>query len=296
MQSALSDKIEKYRPIYRSQLTKWPVPVEEKTIETASGRMHILSFGTPNGSPLLVLHGGGGTSVGWIFQAEALAKSHRVYALDLPGHCGLSVASRPLLKVEDTMKLLDEVLDALGLATTQLLGISLGGAYACHYALRSHKRVTRLVLIAPAPLLLPLRISFFLHNILLLPGTAFVERFFRWLGPESNRGTPAYEGRLALVCDWFSSARRHFGLPNMMGMEWPTILQDDQLRSLAVPTAVIIGVHEVVYDARRAMDRAKLIPSVETVLIEGAGHDLMWSQPARLNQAITDFLSKDTVR
>ena len=48
----------------------------------------------------------------------------------------------------------------------------------------------------------------------------------------------------------------------------------------------------LIYDPRKATSRAAaLIPKVQTALIPGAGHDVMWSQPERLNAAITAFLS-----
>lgn len=280
-----------YVSTYRAQLAEWPIQAEAKVLEVATGRMHLVVWGPSDAPPLLLLHGGGGSSVGWINQAEALGAQHRLYALDLPGHAGLSVAKKPLKKVAETMTLIDEVLDTLQLSRVDILGISLGGAYAAHYALRSPQRINRLVMIAPSPLLLPLRFSFFMNNLRLLFGTSGIEGFMRWLGPKQNAGQPLYEKRLQQVVHWFGAARRHFGLPNMMGMEWPAILRNDQLRALLVPTLVILGEHEVVYDARKGIARAALIPNVQTALIPGAGHDVMWSQPERLNATITAFLS-----
>jgi len=293
MNPKITNAIESYAATYRAQLAEWPVAAEQRQLETKTGRMHLIEWGPKDGPPLLLLHGGGGTAVGWIYQAEALGKRHRVYALDLPGHYGLSVARKPMKKAADQLTMLDEVLDALQVARVDLLGISLGGAYAAHYALRAASRIRRLILIAPSPLLLPLRGSFFMHNIRLLFGTYGIEGFMRWLGPKENAGQQPYEDRLARVIRWMSAARRHFGLPNMMGMEWPALLSDEELRAIAVPTMVILGEHEVVYDARRGLERAAQIPKSQSVLIPGAGHDVMWSQPERLNAHITEFLAAE---
>ncbi len=283
-------RVAAYRSTYRAQLAEWPVQAEERILETKTGHMHLLVFGPASAPPLLMLHGGGGTSLGWIYQAAALSVAHRVYALDLPGHSGLSVTRTPLRTLAQVMAMIDEVLDALRISRLDLLGISLGGAYAGLYAIKTPARVQRLVMIAPAPLLVPLRFSFYLHNFPLLFGSLGVAGFLRWLGPKENAGQEPYEQRLKTMIRWAKAARRHFGLPNVAGFEWPPILRDEQLRGLSVPTLIIIGEHEVVYDARKGLARAALIPKVRTALIAGAGHDVAWSQPERLNAAITEFL------
>src|SRR2546423_1004703 len=43
-----------------------------------------------NGPPLVLVHGLGGAASNWVELAPALARSHRVLALDLPGHGGSS--------------------------------------------------------------------------------------------------------------------------------------------------------------------------------------------------------------
>lgn len=284
-------KAEGYVSTYRAQLTEWPLQPEQRMVETSTGRTHLLVWGPPDRPPLILLHGAGGFAGGWIYQAEALGAQHRVYAPDVPGHSGLSVAKKPIKTIAEYMAWLDELIDKLALPRVDLLGISMGGAFAADYAMHAPSRMNRLVLIAPAMTLLPMRTAFFLNGIPLFFGTAGTERFMRYLGPKENAGQAPYEARLRSVIQWFVDSRRHFGMFQAVGVEYPAVLRDEQLRTLLTPTLVIIGEQEVIYDARKALTRAALIPNGKTALIPGAGHDICWSQPERLNAAITTFLS-----
>src|SRR5689334_22047796 len=61
-----------------------------RSIELADGALHYADFGGAPGAPVAVLvHGLGGSHVNWMAVGLALAETHRVYALDLPGF-GLS--------------------------------------------------------------------------------------------------------------------------------------------------------------------------------------------------------------
>lgn len=114
-------------------------------IATSAARIHVESVG--EGAPLVLLHG-------WALHAglfapivPALAKHHRVHAVDLPGH-GHSDPLRPWT--------LDAVVDSLqrrfGASNgVCVVGWSLGGAVALAWAHRFPARIARLVLVATTP-------------------------------------------------------------------------------------------------------------------------------------------------
>jgi pimeloyl-ACP methyl ester carboxylesterase len=71
----------------------------------------------------------------------------------------------------------------------------------------------------------------------------------------------------------------------------PTVLSDDELRSLAVPVHLILGEHEVVYPPERALERVRSVaPAVTTALIADAGHDLTIAQTETFNRHVVSFL------
>jgi pimeloyl-ACP methyl ester carboxylesterase len=117
-------------------------------VETPVGRVSLLEGGT--GTPLVCIHGLGGTKISMLPLITAMGDRRRVLALDLPGF-GESV--KPVRNRYDAAEFATAVvavLDALGLSEVDLLGHSLGGRIALEVALREPRRVRRLILLTPA--------------------------------------------------------------------------------------------------------------------------------------------------
>ncbi|AUQ73944.1 alpha/beta fold hydrolase [Phaeobacter piscinae] len=98
---------------------------------------------TGAGAPLVLLHGVGMQSAAWGPQVEGLSRSHRVIALDLPGHGG----SDPLLigsELPDFVAWLKAVVQALDLGSVSLAGHSMGALIATGFAVE-HPAMTRRV-------------------------------------------------------------------------------------------------------------------------------------------------------
>ncbi len=105
-----------------------------------------------NGPPLLLLHGFTGSTDEWAALLPALAPLREVVAVDLIGH-GRSAAPRDPTRYSFAHCVTDLValLDALGLARTDVLGYSLGGRVALHLAAAAPERVGALLLESSSP-------------------------------------------------------------------------------------------------------------------------------------------------
>jgi pyruvate dehydrogenase E2 component (dihydrolipoamide acetyltransferase) len=124
---------------------------EPQSVEAAGRTINYLRSGGAEGPPLVLVHGFGGDLNNWLFNQPALAESHTVYALDLPGH-GRStkdVRTGDLASLSDT---LGAVLGALEIDRGHLVGHSLGGATVLALALEQPQRAASLTLISPAGL------------------------------------------------------------------------------------------------------------------------------------------------
>ncbi|HZC34048.1 MAG TPA: acetoin dehydrogenase dihydrolipoyllysine-residue acetyltransferase subunit [Chthoniobacterales bacterium] len=99
------------------------------------------------GDPILLIHGFGGDKNNWLFNHEALASAHTVYALDLPGH-GNSDKNIDDPTLSGFAKVLLGFADALKLKEFHLIGHSLGGAISLCAALESPDRIKSVTVIS----------------------------------------------------------------------------------------------------------------------------------------------------
>jgi pimeloyl-ACP methyl ester carboxylesterase len=118
------------------------------SVKTRSGPMSVVEAGV--GEPLLALHGLGATKASFLPTLAALAESHRVIAVDLPG---FGESHKPIAAPYDAAwfarRVLD-LMDALGLERAHLVGNSMGGRVAIETGLTSRDRVGAVVLLCPA--------------------------------------------------------------------------------------------------------------------------------------------------
>lgn len=102
-----------------------------------------------SGEPLLLIHGGVVGIAMWGPNLPALAATRQVIAVELQGHGRTRDVERPLsyeAMADDVVGLLDH----LGLARVDVLGLSLGGGVALQTVIRHPDRVRRLVLVSAA--------------------------------------------------------------------------------------------------------------------------------------------------
>ena len=96
--------------------------------------LHYLEWGKAGNPALILLHGGSAHAHWWDHIAPALARTHRVLALDLRGHGESAWTHPPAYEVMDYVADLEGVVTALELDAPVLMGHSLGGFVALCYA------------------------------------------------------------------------------------------------------------------------------------------------------------------
>jgi pimeloyl-ACP methyl ester carboxylesterase len=119
-----------------------------ESVETNWGTASVLIAGA--GSPVICVHGLGGTKASFLPTVAALAEHRRVIALDLPG---FGESEKPVLAPYDAAYFADaigDVLDALEIERADLIGNSMGGRIAIELGLRDPERVGAIVLLSPA--------------------------------------------------------------------------------------------------------------------------------------------------
>jgi pimeloyl-ACP methyl ester carboxylesterase len=102
-----------------------------------------------SGPPIVFVHGLAGSWPNWLEQMPVLCAEHRVIALDLPGFGASPMPSQPI-SIELYARTVLELMDALEIDATALVGNSMGGEISCELTLMAPERVERLVLVSPA--------------------------------------------------------------------------------------------------------------------------------------------------
>ncbi|MET7367523.1 alpha/beta hydrolase [Streptomyces sp. NPDC005566] len=122
---------------------------DRSVLDVGDVRLAYRTWGDPLGSPVVLLHGLGGSAVSWEPVARLLGEEWRVYALDMRGHGESDWPDEYALEQmrDDVLGFLDECeLDRVG-----VVGHSMGGVVAYLLAEEHADRVERLVLVETPP-------------------------------------------------------------------------------------------------------------------------------------------------
>jgi pimeloyl-ACP methyl ester carboxylesterase len=276
-----------YLALYRSMLTAYPVPYEERYVTTTAGRTHVIVSGPESAPPLLLLHGFMATNLMWESHIALLSQHYRCYSVQTVTDVGLSEQTSPVRNVLDYVTWLREVFAGLGLARARVMGLSYGGWLATALALHAPELVEKAVLLCPAGGLAPLTPQFILRAIpgMLTKSRALLRWYWAWFFHDKRKvDHPA--------TDLFVNAWITFRQPREFVQ--PTVFTDEELRSIQVETTLLIGEQEVIYKngPKAALQRAQaLIPGVRTHLVPAAGHVLTLDNPDETGRLMLEGLA-----
>ncbi|MFD2468930.1 alpha/beta fold hydrolase [Amycolatopsis silviterrae] len=270
---------ERYFAAYAEALRKWPVPAEERDVETKFGPTRVRSSGPAGGTPIVLLHGVMGSSLSWYPHLAELAARHPVYAIDSIGEPGHSVETVAVRTDDDLAEWLSEVLDSLGHEKVCLAGVSRGGFLALNLATRSPGRIAGVIGLEPA--------GFAAINVAKFVLWALKE-IGPWLLPAAIQrrivaGDP--EVRRTLRPLLFATFAYKAQLPPQH------VFTDNELRAIEVPVLLVLGERSHIHRAREVADRVAALknPRIRTEIVPGATHALTLQQPGLVTARVLDF-------
>jgi pimeloyl-ACP methyl ester carboxylesterase len=235
----------------------------------------VLSAG--DGKPVVFLHGGGIIEGFDCF--EALAPDARVIAVLRPGY-GATELDPPLNGRDEEAENVCDVLDALGVTRTALVGHSLGGWLAATVAAHFPNRVSALVVGAPFGLDVPE------HR-----GADMSSMTPSEIAATLTNDPSIWEGRLPAGPDpAFEAARGRERqalmrfMPGPYDPELPGILA-----KVSAPTLLLWGEDDKVAPVGLASDWLKAIPQASVRMFPGTGHLLFHERPDAV-AAIGEFV------
>src|SRR4026207_1880915 len=218
------------------------------------------------------IHGFGGQAAQWHYQLQKFSLENRVIALDLRGH-GLS--DKPVSGY-DMPQLVDDLETALTLLKVKgkfvLVGHSYGGAIVTEYSLKHPDRVEHLILMATAG---EFKLQPMLRTALSLPIW-----LLRIVGPFTRKWLFAPPQVL-----------KQFYAQNMS--QWKGW---EKFATLEVPTLVIRGNRDLVFERARFEKVTASIPNADEADIGVSGHLVMLERTEAVERAIQRCLSGEGQR
>ena len=223
------------------------------------------------------------TSAEWTPLAKALGTRRRIFAVDVPGDAGRSVAgSRALGDITTLAQWLDTVLDGLHLDRPEIGGHSYGAWIALRYAIDSPDRVGRALLVDPTMTFLPLFPTYVLRAAPAMTRPTPQRRvgLLHW---ENKRSGHPLDEKWLRVAELAVEA-----FPKVPSAPTP-IPNAAMLQRLTMPVDVVVPGSSRVHVARTLARRAKVrLPHGTVHTVAGAGHyNVPWVGAAEIAAAIT---------
>jgi 4,5:9,10-diseco-3-hydroxy-5,9,17-trioxoandrosta-1(10),2-diene-4-oate hydrolase len=274
---------------------------EDQYIEVGNLKTRYWALGD-KGTVVILIHGLGASADIWRYNVEALAEQHRVYVPDVIGF-GRSDKPGPSFSPFDYTPFLDDFLNILNIERASLVGQSLGGAIALHYALQFPQKVSKLVLVDSAGLGKEVIWTLRLMSLPLVgelvshPSRKGVELFFKFAVRDPALVTKDF---VDLYYNFFSQPGfQKFLLKivrsiiNVAGAREEVLAPlMDNLYKITQPALIIWGEKDRVLPLKHAYRGKEKLPNAELKIIEGCGHIPFFERPEEFNKLILEFLSE----
>jgi pimeloyl-ACP methyl ester carboxylesterase len=242
---------------------------------------------TGEGPPLLMIHGLGSSSRDWEKQINPFAQKYQVVTLDLRGHGHSDKPPGPYsvrMFAEDTASLMHE----LNIATSHVVGISMGGMVAFELAVHFPELLRSLTVVNSYP---EMRVETFHEHLQVWRRVLFLELLgMRGTGimlgrhlfpkPEQRDLREIFVGR------WAENDKRAYRESFRALLNWDV---EQYLGEIRCPTLVIASDQDYMPLEEKRAYSAK-IPNSELVIIEDARHAVTVERPEQFNAILKEFL------
>ncbi len=246
----------KIREYYNNILSFFPLT--QRYVDTSFGKTFVLEAGVEENPAIILLHGSCSNSAAWLSDIAALAEQYHIFAVDILGEPGNSEDNRLDIHSNNYPHWLNEVLDALKTKKAIVIGNSMGGWLALHFAATYPQRTAALALLAPSGIIAPEQ-SFVNQTTDIASNSDSAEAI-----------TDAVIGNNAIpkeVLEFMKLVLENF---NPITEALP-VLTDEQMRLLSMPILYIAGTNDVTMNVTKAADRlTSLVPHANISLTEGA--------------------------
>lgn len=232
-------------------------------------KMYYAIFNKDGKEPVILLHGGFGSSDDWGFEVPLLAKTHKVIVVDSRGRGRSTMSDQPLsynLMASDVLKLMDY----LKIKKASIVGWSDGGIIGLIMAIQYPEHVNKLFTFGANYNLSGYKTEPF-DSALAARYMATVQANYRKLSP-----TP----------DSFLVLRKAIG--QMYSTE-PNLKPED-IKTIKAATVIACGQYEQFIKREHFQNLAHLIPNAKLVILPNVSHGGPLQDPAHFHQAVVNLL------
>jgi pimeloyl-ACP methyl ester carboxylesterase len=252
------------------------------------------------GSTVILLHGVGCSVEYWEGNIAALAREHRVFAVDI---VGFGRTDKP--EVVYTFQLgADFVLDfmnAMGIDRASLVGNSMGGAISMTVAAQAPERVKKVVLVGPVGLgrglspVMRLMTLPMIGEVLTKPGRQGVVQQMQLCLYDPSQASDDFIDRVAAIGILPGNQRSFLSAlrsgVNIIGVK-KGVLADfsARLKKIKTPILVIWGRQDAVLPVSEGEAAVESMANVRFHVMDRAGHLPQIDKPEEFNATVLDFL------
>lgn len=243
--------------------------------------LHLYYEQAGSGPPLLLLHGGTGTSANWREYLPTFAPHFHIVAPDSRAH-GRTNNPAGILSYRLLADDIAALIQTLRLDQPYVCGYSDGGQIALELGMR-YPNLTRGLIIGGA---------WFKFSEQYLAGI----RGFGFEGPGRVNTAQIEQMAPQMVAAW---QQEHAGDPeywksllSQIATMWHTPLKytAEDFAHIDVPTLILIGDRDDFIPVEEAVEMYRLIPTAELAVVAGADHGLLFSRPESFTQVVLEFL------
>lgn len=274
--------------------------VTDDLVEMRGLRFHYRDWesSSSNAPNLILLHGFSGHARSWDSFAEAASKRFRVLALDQRGHGESDWSSDSQYGVHEMKEDLNCFIRALDLRSYFLVGLSMGGTVAIHFAAQKPEGLRKLVIVDIAPELAVTGIRSIQQGVSQSDVFQTIDEAYE-RARAANSVPPEdihyHRVRHSLMRTengkWTFKFDRAFRQPNRLAGRRPSVQEGwDAVADIAVPTMLIRGQNSNLLTSEVAKKFVDHVNDCEFAEIQGSGHSVPLDKPKEFEDEVLRFL------
>ena len=259
-----------------------------KEVSIFGQKIHYVEAGS--GPKVILLHGLGGSTQAWQFNIGPLAEKFHVF---VPDQIGFGKSDKPMVnyRIRTYVDFLDQFCKQLKIERATLIGNSMGGWIAVHFAAAFPDRVDKLVLVDAAGY---------------APPKDFDTRVFFALNPTTREGMKVLISKIFYnkafqtdaAVDMAMAARFAAGDGFTIKSITESIIRgedllDDIVKTIKRPTLIVWGREDGLTPVADAERFQKDIAGSKLVVFDQCGHAPNMEKPGEFNAAVIKFLSEN---